>query len=289
MVVIDLVAREPNKQPAEHRDYVVELGGGRLADELEAAIPGMSEGEARTVELEINGDLRGEVDVTLKEIKEKTLPELDDELARGASEFETLTELRADIEGRLKEQLEAELDADFREKALDALVEASEVEGVEPLADRRAAALLTSLVRSLESRGITIDAYLRTTGQTPESLQTNARTEAERAVKRELVLEAVAAERELTVSDEEIEELVRTEATQAGEDPDEVLVRLRESGGFEQLRGDLLMRNALDEIAAGVKRIPLELAHAREKLWTPEKEKGGTGMKIWTPGSEEKR
>jgi trigger factor len=144
-------------------------------------------------------------------------------------------------------------------------------------------------VRSLESRGITIDAYLRTTGQTPESLQTNARTEAERAVKRELVLEAVAAERELTVSDEEIEELVRTEATQAGEDPDEVLVRLRESGGFEQLRGDLLMRNALDEIAAGVKRIPLELAHAREKLWTPEKEKGGTGMKIWTPGSEEKR
>ena len=64
---------------------------------------------------------------------------------------------------------------------------------------------------------------------------------------------------------------------------------MRERGGFERLRGDLRMRKALDEVVAGVKRIPVELANAREKLWTPEKEKGGTGMKIWTPGSEEKR
>ena len=79
---------------------------------------------------------------------------------------------------------------------------------------------------------------------------------------------------------------MREEAEEAGEDADAVLVAARESGGFEQLRGDLRMRKALDEVVAGVKRIPVELARAREKLWTPEKEKAPTEMKIWTPGSE---
>ena len=65
-----------------------------------------------------------------------------------------------------------------------------------------------------------------------------------------------------------------------------MLVTARESAGFEQLRGDLRMRKALDEVVSGVKRIPVELARAREKLWTPEKEKAPTEMKIWTPGSE---
>ena len=64
---------------------------------------------------------------------------------------------------------------------------------------------------------------------------------------------------------------------------------MRENAGFEQLREDLRMRKALDEIVSGVKRIPVEVARAREQLWTPEKEKGGTKMNIWTPGSGEDR
>jgi len=64
---------------------------------------------------------------------------------------------------------------------------------------------------------------------------------------------------------------------------------LREQGGFDTIRGDLRLRRALDEVVNGVKRIPLSLAQAREQLWTPEKEKGGTKMNIWTPGSEEGR
>jgi trigger factor len=114
------------------------------------------------------------------------------------------------------------------------------------------------------------------------------RSEAERALKRELVLEAVADQEGLEVSDEEVDELIREEATEAGEDPEQVIEAMRTRGGYEQLRGDLRLRNALDLVVAGVARIPVELAKAREKLWTPEKEKGGSGMKIWTPGSEEK-
>ena len=286
-LVLDLVAREEGKEPAEYRDYVAELGTGRLADELEDAIPGMSEGETRDVSLDLE-EGTGTVTVTVREIKEKVLPELGDDLARTASEFETLDELRADIEARLGQQLEAELEVRFREDALDAVVATATVDGIEPLVERRAAALLNALARSLERRGITTETYLAATGQTAEALQASTREEAERAVKREVVLEAVADKLDIRVPDEEIEQLIREEAAEAGDDPDETVTAIRERGGFDQIRGDLRLRKALDEIAAGVKKIPVELARAREKLWTPEKEKGGTGMKIWTPGSEEK-
>jgi trigger factor len=285
VVVLDLVATEQGKEPAAHRDYMAELGTGRLADELEEAIPGMAEGESKTVPLALP-ESEGTVEVTVKEIKEKVLPALDDELARTVSEFETFAELRADIESRLREQLESELEARFRQDALDALVDASTIEGAEPLVERRTAALLNGLVRSLERQNVTVETYLSATGQTAEALQASARAEADRAVKRELVLEAVAADLGVEVADEEVEELIRTEAAEAGEDPDATVGTMRERGGFEQLRGDLRLRKALDEVVAGVKRIPVELAKAREKLWTPEKEKGGSGMKIWTPGSE---
>jgi trigger factor len=246
-------------------------------------------GEEKTVPLELADGKQGSVEVTVKEIKEKVLPAADDELARSSSEFETIAELRADIEARLREQLSEELDARFRQDALDALVAASTIEGVEPLVERRAAALLNGLARSLERQQVTVETYLAATGQTAEALQAGARSEAELAVKRELVLEAVADQLGTEVGDDEVEDLIRKEASEAGEDPDATISAMRERGGFEQLRGDLRLRKSLDEVVSGVNRIPVELAQAREKLWTPEKEKGSSGMKIWTPGSEEPR
>jgi trigger factor len=124
------------------------------------------------------------------------------------------------------------------------------------------------------------------TGQTQEEIAGRLRGESEQALKRELALDAVADKLEIEIGEAEVEELVRGEAEEAGEDPDALLVAAREGGGFEQLRGDLRMRKALDEVVAGVERIPIDLARAREKLWTPEKENAPTEMKIWTPGSE---
>lgn len=286
-VVVDIVASEDGKPPTERRDVLVEIGAGVLAEELEQALPGMREGDEKTVTLALPEGRTGTVTVAVREIREKVLPSLDDELARSVSEFDTLAELRADIEASLRRQLDEELEARFREDALDALVDASKFEGIEPLVERRTAALLRSLAGALERRGVQADAYLRMTGQSPEQLQEQARAEAERAVKRELVLEAIAAERGIEVGDAEVEELVRSQAVEAGDDPDATVARLREQGAFETLRGDLKLRKALDEVAAGVKRISMDLARAREKLWTPEKEKAGSGMKIWTPGGKE--
>ncbi len=68
---------------------------------------------------------------------------------------------------------------------------------------------------------------------------------------------------------------------------EQALVKLRESGAYERLREDLRLRAALDRLAADVKRIPVELAEARESIWTPEKDKPETSAKLWTPGSKE--
>jgi trigger factor len=123
------------------------------------------------------------------------------------------------------------------------------------------------------------------TGQTPEDLLARLHDEATRSVARELVLEAAAEKLGLAVPDEEIETLVREQADAMGEDADQTLLQLRESGRIETLRDDIRMRNALERVASEVKRIPRELAEARDALWTPEKEKQQTDAKLWTPGS----
>jgi trigger factor len=267
------------------RDFVVEVGADRLVPELDEALVGMSAGETRTVELG-GEEEKQSVDLTVKEIKERALPELDDELAQAATEFETLADLRSEIETRLREQLEEELTVNLREAAIDALVDASKVETVEQLVERRTAELWTGIARSLESRGISAETYLTMTGQSAEEVVARLRADAERSLQRELVLDAVAGKLDIQVADEEIDELIRE---QAEGDPEEAKRMLRESGGYEKLRADLRLKKALDEVVSGVKRIPVELAKAREKLWTPEKEKGNKGMNIWTPSSEEAR
>jgi trigger factor len=283
-VVIDITGADL----APQRDYVVEVGTDRLVPELDEALVGMAAGETKTVQLPGADEHTHPVDLAVKEIRASVLPELDDELARAASEFETIEELRAEIEGSLREQLEEELTVRFREAAVDTLVDASEVETVEPLVERRTAELWSAIARSLERRGISAETYLTMTGQSPEDVVAHLRAEAERSLKRELVLDAVASKLGIEVSDEEIDALVEEQSPE-DEDLEETTRLLRESGGYEKLRADLRLKKALDEIAAGVKRIPVELAQAREKLWTPEKEKGSKGMNIWTPSSEEAR
>jgi trigger factor len=282
-VVLDILGEGVPPQ----RDYVTEVGADRLVNEIDDALPGMKRGETKSVEIQgAEGQLT--VEVNVKEIKEKVLPEADDELARSASEFETLEELRAEIEARLLEQLTEELEIRFREAAVDALVNASEVETVEPLVERRTAELWSGIARSVQMRGISTETYLTMTGQSADEVVARLRAEAEQSLARELVLDAAASKLDVEVPDEEIDELIESQSEE-GDDVAESKRLLQENGGYERIRADLRLKKALDEIVAGVKRIPVELAAARDKLWTPEKEKEGTKMNIWTPGSEEAR
>lgn len=269
------------------RDLVVELGSGRLVEEIERALTGASQGETKQVEFELADGSTGTATVEVKELKEKVLPPLDDELARSASEFDTLDELRADIERRIREVLEEEAETQFRSAAVDRLVEASNVQVGGPLVEARTRELLNALGRSLERRGISAEAYFQLSGQTADQLVERMGAEAALSVARELVLEAVADKLGLEVSDEEIEELLRTQAGLEGEDADEAVKQVFGNGHEDALRGDLRLRKALDRVAADAKRVSAEVARAREEIWTPDKETPPTETKLWTPGSKE--
>ena len=282
-LVIDVDGSEGEAQ----RDLVVTLGAGRLLPELEAGLGGMSMGDTRAIEYGSDGERRT-VDVTVKEIKEPVLPPLDDELAKAASEFATLDELSGDIESRLREQIEEELEGEFRGTAVDALVEASGIEVSDALVESRAGNLIRAFVDGLERRGISVETYLALTGETAEQIQERMLADARRSLARELVLEAVAEQLGIEVSDDELRAFIREQAELTDEeDPDELIEQLWHSGRHEALRTDLRLRAALDRVAAEVKRIPVELAQAREKLWTPGQEKPEGAPKLWTPGEKE--
>jgi len=269
------------------RDLVVELGSGRLVEEIERALTGASQGETKDIEFELADGSTGTAKVEVKELKEKVLPPLDDELAKAASEFDTLEELRADIERRIQKVLEEEAETQFRSAAVDRLVEASNVQVGGPLVEARTRELLNGLGRSLERRGISAEAYFQLSGQTADQLVERMGAEAALSVARELVLEAVADQLGLEVTDEEIEELIREQAELQGDDADEAIKQVFSDGRQEALRGDLRLRKALDRVAAEAKRVPVEVARAREEIWTPDKETPKTETKLWTPGSKE--
>ena len=280
-LLVDIVSPDGETQ----RDTVVELGAGRLVEEVEAVLVGASAGETKSVTYELADETPASVEIHVKEIKAKVLPDLDDELARSASEFDTLADLRADIEGRLREQLDAEIESAFRANAVDALVAASKVAPAGPLVESRTRELLTGFLRSLERRGINPETYLQLTGRTAEELTSSMQLEATLSVARELALEAVAEKLGIEISDDQVRDLVREQAEAAGEDAHNVIEDLWHNGRHEDLREDLRLRAALDRIAAEVKPIPIEQAEAREAIWTPDKEKPEQETKLWTPGT----
>ena len=283
-LVVDLV----DPQGEAQRDTIVELGSGRLAGELEAALLGASAGDTKEIALARPDGTSSTVEVVVREVQEKVLPPLDDELARAASEFDTLADLRGSIEETFRAQLDAEIDSAFRVAAVDELVRASEVQPALPLVRTRATDLLTGFVRSLERRGASLEAYLAASGTSADDLQRQMVLEAAVSVARELALEALAVKAGIEVSDDEVRAYLREEAEVAGEeDPDGLVADVWAHGQQESIREDLRLRAALDRLAADVTPIAPDLAAAREKLWTPDKEKAAGDTKLWTPGSKE--
>jgi trigger factor len=278
-LVVDLVAGDEGQH-----DYVVELGGGRLVPEIEEELVGMSAGETKEIALERAGEQEPvRVQAAVKEIKERVLPELDDELARSASEFDTLDELRDEIEQRLRGQIEAEVDEAFRRATVDALVDASKVQVTGPLVDVRTRTLLRELDAVMRRSGATLESYLQMSGDSAENLIARLREQAAASVAGELVLEAVADQLGIEVSDEDVDAAFR----ERFDEPEKIIEQARAAGAYETERETMRLARALDRVVEEVERIPPEQAAAREAIWTPEKEKPTEKPKLWTPGSKE--
>ena len=295
LVVIDYsgtVDGEPF-EGSEATDLMVELGAESLLPEFDRALAGAAAGDQVTVEVRFADDHRPEslagkqasFAVTVKEVREKKLPELDDEFAAEASEFETLDELRDELHRRIAAALESRIEAEFREAAVDAAADAAQIELPKELIHARAHEMWERLERSLASRGASAEAFLQMQGKTREQAVTDLESDAERALRREATLAAVVESEGIDVSDEEL-----LDALQQGEEtetPERMLERLRANGRDALLREDLRLRKAAEVIAGSARPIPQGQAAAREKLWTPEKEKaegGETGL--WTPGED---
>ena len=290
-VVIDYLGTIDGEpfEGGEGRDQLLELGSGRLIPGFEEQLIGASAGDERTVEVTFPEDYPGGLAgteasfaVKVSEVKAKRLPEPDDDFASEASEFDTLAELRADIEGRLRAQIDDEIEGLFRAAAIDELVRASNFTAAGPLVEARTRELLNGLARSLQERGVDASTYLQLTGQTPEVLEQRLRAEASQSVSRELVLEAVADQLGIEVTDDEIREELRA----AGESDDDIEAFVAD-GGADRVRDDIRLKKALDRIAAEVQPIAPELHEARESIWTPEKDEPAESPKLWTPGSKE--
>ena len=278
------------------KDYLLELGVGRVLPELEQALIGAKPGDEREAEVPFPDDYPAEevagktakFDVKVKEVREKELPELDDDFAAEASEFETLDELRDHISGQIREILDGQIAERFREAALDAAVANAKVELPDPVVDARAAEMWRRVERQLQQQGMEPENYLQIQGKTREEMIEQARPDAERALKREAVLEAVAKAEAIEITEEDMLEALQIppgHEDHGHPEPADALKDIRESGREELLKDDLRMRRALELIAEQANPIPLEQAKAREEIWTPEKEQEEKA-ELWTPGSD---
>jgi trigger factor len=278
------------------RDYLLELGEGRVLPELEQGLEGAEGGDQRTIDVTFPDEYPAEevagktaqFDVEVKEVREKELPELNDDFASEASEFETLSELREDISEKIRQLLDRQIAERFQQDALDAVVAQAKVELPESVVAARAEEMWRRVERQLRQQGMDPDSYLQVQGKSREEMIEQARPDAEQALKREAVLEAVAAAEGIEITEED--ELEALQIPPGHEDhghpePEDALREIRESGREELFKDDLRMRRALELIGEQAKPIPMEQAQAREEIWTPEKEREEKGG-LWTPGSD---
>ncbi len=299
-VVMDFIGRIDGEEfeGGEARGQVIELGSGRLIPGFEEQLRGVKGGEQRELEISFPDDYQAEqlagrdavFSVEVKEVKEKRLPELDDDFAVEAGGYDSLDDLRNDLEQRIAEAQEGEIEGEFREAAVDAAVAGAKIEIPHELVHAKAHEMWHRTSRRLAAQGIDAERYLELSGKTEEELVTESEPDAETALRREAVLAAIVEAEGIEVSDEEVDEALRAAAPpDAGEKQlKRALKRARAQGADEALREDIAMRKAVDLLVEHAKPIAAETAAARDKLWTPEKDEPaaaeGAG-KIWTPGS----
>jgi trigger factor len=297
-VVMDFVGRADGEEFAggDARGHVAELGAGRLIPGFEEQLRGVAAGEQREVKLTFPDDyqaghLAGKdavFAVDVKEVKEKRLPELDDDFAVEAGGYDSLAELRAEIEERIKEAEERAIEGEFREAAVDAVVARSKIEIPHELVHSKAHEMWHRTARRLAAQGVDPQRYLELAGKTEEELAVESESDAEVALKREAVLAAIVDAEGIEVSDDEVNEALRAAAPPDASEKQlkRALKRARSQGADDALREDIAMRKAVDLVVEHAKPIPVEQAAAREALWTPEKEESGARSgEIWTPGS----
>lgn len=254
------------------KDYMLELGSNTFIPGFEEQIAGMEKGQSKKLKLTFPETYKPEklagqeveFDVELKEIKERILPEADDGFASENSEFDTIVELTDDIRARILKGRENQAENMFRQKVVEKVVEAAEVEVPEPVVLQRAHDIEMNFAASLQRQGFGLEEYLKQTEQDKKTFEEHFRKQAEQDIKQELVLEAIAAAEKFEVSDEEVEDEIRVSAIELERDPEEFLQKMKDSQRLGIVKEDLLRRKAWEMVCEKAVAVPVKAEKAAE-------------------------
>jgi trigger factor len=231
----------------EGNDYSLEIGSHVFISGMEEGMIGMKRDETRDIEVTFPEDYRKEdlagkdavFTVTVKEIKRKELAPIDDDFAKDVSEFETLEELKASIKNKLEQASKTRSDAVFKQTLIGKAVEDSQMEIPDEMLESRIDEMAQDIERNLWTQGVSMQDYLSYTGSTVEEMRKQFRPEAEKSVKRTLVLEAIAKAEKLEPSEEEIEAEIEKIGREIGQSTETVRKTVEERGRgklVEQIR-----------------------------------------------------
>jgi trigger factor len=234
-----------------------EVGSGQLLPGLDEVLVGMSADESTTFTTQlVGGDYAGreaEVAVTVRAVKEKQLPELDDDFAQLASEFDTLEELREDLRTRLTRVKRVEQLYDARDKALKALVEGSDVPAPEGVVRDEVEQRKEAMNDQLQRIGASMEEYLQAEGKTQEEIDNELSEAAVEGVKIQLVLDTLADAEQIQVSDDEFGHEIVHRAQRAGIAPQQYYDQLIRAGIAGAVFGDVRRGKALAMVMEQVK------------------------------------
>ncbi len=232
-------------------NYDLTLGSHSFIDTFEDQIVGHSIGDKFDVNVTFpekyhSADLAGKAAVfavELKGINVKELPEINDEFAQDVSEFETLDEYKADIEGKLKETAEANAKQIKSDRVIDKVVENAEMDIPEVMYENKIDQMINEFKNNIAAQGLSLDVYCKYLSTTVEGLRTSFRESAEKSVKARLVLEAVAKAENIQVTSEEVDEQIGKIAESYGIEKEKALEIFKEDDR-KNVEGDLLVQKA---------------------------------------------
>jgi trigger factor len=250
-VLVDLSATVDGKpvEDATTTGFSYQVGQGGLIDGIDEAIEGLSAGEEATFTSKLVAgefaDRDAEVTVKVTAVKERQLPDADDEFAQLASEFDTLEELTADLRERLGRFRRMEQVTQARDKLLDALVDATEVPLPETVVQAEIDSALHDAVHSFGHDDGKFEEFLASQGRTREQFDTDTKEAAEKSVRTRLVLDALADREKTTVSEQELTERIVFQAQQYQMQPEEFVRRIQEAGQLGAVYSDVRRSKAL--------------------------------------------
>jgi trigger factor len=261
-------------------DYDYEVGSGAVVAEIDDHLRGASVGDELEFDAEHpDPDEEAPISfaISVKEVKEAVLPELDDAWAAETSEFKTLEDLRADMVERLSGMRVAQARSAVQQNTAEALAALVLDEIPESMIDNEVNARIQDMVQRLQQQGMDVGAYLEAMGMTAESLAAEFREPAEQAVRVDLALRSIAEAEGMNPDDEKLDEQLEVMAGMSGQSATELRERLAEVGQLSVLRADLGKQAAMEWLTENVELIdengdPID----RAALEIPEEEAEGS-------------